>query len=234
VYAHIIALRAHPCFGAARIVLVPEANVGNDMQVLVDMLMARIPLEVLCETATSYGVFTTPTIPQAYANRVMRRLDDGSIFFHRSLVSANPNALDKTPEERAAKELKKFETQMRGFEKVPIKSKSLLRIMRYAFTGKGNRAGERDGSKTDDGVMAYLIGTYWSAYAELGQLIIRRNAGRLLAPESMASAPRALRAPDDRVFASMAAADLAGIEAAAAAASEARLTAAANKRARRV
>lgn len=208
---HIAALRAQPCFATARLVLVPEANLGNEAQLVCDLVLARIPgVEMVCQYEHAYGCWTTPTIPQAYVLRAMRRLDDGSVFFHRELVSANRWQAALPAAERARLALAAFKKQLYAFEKTPVRNKSLTRITRYAFSGKGNRAGERDGTKSDDLCMAWLIGTYWSAMSEIGRVWgVRGSATRLLVPEAMASASASgmAGAGDDRAFADAALGD---------------------------
>lgn len=204
------ALKAHPCFAGARIVLVPEANLGNEAQIVSDLLLARMPVEIVCQFRHAYGVWTSPTIPQAYVLRAIRRLDDGSIFFHHDLVSANPWQATLTAAERSRRAYDAFVKQLRAFERTPIRNKSLTRITRYAYSGKSNRAGELDGTKTDDLCMSWLLGTYWSAMAEIEHGIdrVRGASSRLLVPEAMASAPEPMRLDDDRAFASAALGDV--------------------------
>ena len=195
VSAHIRTLSARPCLASASFVLVPEANSGNTAQTLSARLVRALPnIGVACETPHAYGVWTHPTRPQAYVLRATRRLDENSVFFHRDLVSSNPFETRHSSAERARRARTEFERQLREFERIPIASKSLLSITRYAYSGKANLDSERDGSKTDDCVMSYLVGTYWSALVELGTVPIIGARERLLLPEESARVASNVRA----------------------------------------
>lgn len=181
------ALRAHASYRNAALFLVPEANLGNEAQYVTDDLIGMAGVEVVCQFDHAYGVFTTPTLPQAYAYRLQRKLDESAVAFRADLVAANPRQMNMTPARRAAAARDVFLRQLKLFQRTPIVPKSLLAKIRYAYSGKADKDGERTSSKKHDAIMAFMIGLYWSGEHMIGETFTRGAQRRLVVPD--ASAP---------------------------------------------
>lgn len=186
VRAHVRALRAHAAYRDAELWLVPEANLGNDAQMISDHLIAAgTGICVVCQHDHVYGVFTTPTTPQAYAYRLQRKLDEDGVAFRADLVAANPWQATSTPEQRAAVAKRLLLSQLRRFQRTPIVPRSLMSRVRYAYSGVADNDGTRNAGKKHDVVMALLIGLYWSGQHLIGQTAQSRGAtNRLVLPRA--------------------------------------------------
>jgi len=186
VASHVRALRAHACFRSARIVLLPEANLGNEAQEIAESLIGVFEnLEVVCDREDQYGVHTNPGSPEMYVRAFGSLLALGAVSYHSTLLTANPYADSKlTLEQRAKRVRGEFERQLRSFRRVPLLPKSLIARPRYAYTGKGDKDNQRSASMRDDLVMAALFGLYYAQQRVNGLMFRRGFDNRLLTAEA--------------------------------------------------
>ena len=167
--AHAAALRECACFRGARIILVPEANLGNEAQEISEMLVHLRGITVLCSTNKAYGVYTNPGTPAKYVFRVEEKLAEEAIIYHEPLVCGNP--FTNLPRAEGAKRARaEFERQMRSFRRVMTLPKSLSSRVRVAYSGKIGDGNTRTNRLRDDLCMAFLFGVYWS-----GQFLANRG-----------------------------------------------------------
>ena len=189
VHEHVAALRRTQCFAGSRIVLVPEANLGNEAQEISEHLLQTSGLTVLCQRDDSYGVYTTPGLPQKFVFRVDNLFAHEGVSYHGEVVTANPFANGSTRKDAAAAAKKEFERQLRSFRRIHILPKSLNGRVSMTFTGKADKDNKKSRSLKDDMCMAFLFGVYWSGQHK-GRLVKERaytsrfvrGDGKTLAP----------------------------------------------------
>jgi hypothetical protein len=182
--AHVHALRGHACFRDSHIVLVPEANLGNEAQEISESLIATPGLSVLCQTEHAYGILTSPGTPAMYVFRLADKLQDNALCYHEPLVTANPFVTNATQAERVRAARKEFERQLRSFRRIFILPKPLHSIVRVAYTGKADKDNQRTNRLRDDMAMALLFGVYWSGQHMAGLIGERGYTRRFSRPET--------------------------------------------------
>ena len=160
--AHVEALRRTQCFRDSRIVLIPEANLGNEAQEIADHMIETPALTVLCATEHCWGILTSPGTPAMYTSRIKEKLQEDALSYHSPIVTANPFVATGTPQERIVAVRKEFERQLRSFRALHVLNKSLVSIGKIAYTGKADKDGQRTNRLRDDMAMALLFGVFWS------------------------------------------------------------------------
>jgi hypothetical protein len=180
VVAHMRALRAVPCFVNARLVLVPEDNLGNEAQEIAEYaLQTVVGVAVVARTETRYGVRTDQNVKRAYVFRFSGALAQSGIRYHEPLVSANPFITNRSPKDRALAARAEFERQLRSFQQVTALAPSLTSMKRVVYTGKADQQKKNTASLKDDMVMAALLGLYWAGEAVRGAVAMKSYASRL-------------------------------------------------------
>lgn len=189
VNAHLTALRTHPCTRAATLVLVPEANLGNEAQEIAQSAIVTFPnLQVLCARENQYGIFTNPGSPQLYVASMTTLLAKQALLFHGAeLVTANP--YDSAPASERAKRMRlELERQLRAFRRVALLPRSLVALPRFSYTGKADRDNQRSATMRDDAVMALLFGVYYAEQHANRLLYVREYTSRLVSASDAAEA----------------------------------------------
>ncbi len=166
---HVRSIRATHCLSSAKIVLIPENNLGNEAQFVSDKLIKMPNITILCENDKSYGVMTSRGMPERYVYRTILKFGEQAIVYHRDVVTGNPYVLNKTDEQRRNLSKQEFERQLRCFRKIFVLPKSLTSSVRVANSGLADKDGQRSSSLRDDMCMAFLFGVYWSGQ-HLGDL----------------------------------------------------------------
>lgn len=164
-YKHIDALLAQRCFAQCRLMFIPEANLGDQAQLLSGVLLRRSLIgqcnaEIMCQFPNYYGVFTYPGDPERYVMRAREKLAEDGFFFHRDWVAANPYSL-LSPEALRAETMQTFQRQLHNFRATYIVPKSVQGRVRLVYTGKGDKDGKRTSGAKDDMAMALLLGYYY-------------------------------------------------------------------------
>lgn len=173
---HLEGLRAQPCFARSRIVLVPEANLGNDAQEVSEHVLSMAGVTVLSQKANAYGVYTSPGLPQMYVHSVDNLLAQNAISYHEPVVTVNPFLTGKSADEARAAARAEFERQLRSFRRVNLLPKALNSVVRASYSGKVDNDGQRTNRLKDDMCMALLIGVFWSGKHRAG-LVDERGYG---------------------------------------------------------
>lgn len=183
---HVRALRAHECFRTATIVLVPEANLGNEAQEIGESLIGAFEkLRVVCDRDDQYGIHTNPGSPQLFVRAVSSLFSHNAISYHRDIVSANPYTDSAvTNAQRVKKARNELEKQLRAFRRVSLLPKSLVSRSRYSYTGKADKDNQRSSSMRDDLVMALLFGIFFAQQRVNGLTFERGFDRRLLDAEA--------------------------------------------------
>jgi len=184
-YAHIDALQRQPCFRHCKLMFIPEANFGEQAQILSSYLLRRSALgmcnaEILCQYPQHYGVFTFPGDPQNYVFRLQQKLAEDGFFFHKDFVCANPfSKLSK--EALRTQTMQTFQRQMRGFRVTYKVSNSVQSYSRPIYSGKCDKDGKRTGRAKDDMCMALLFGYYYfTHHLSPNNLISSRSSRSML------------------------------------------------------
>jgi hypothetical protein len=188
-YAHIEALMKQSCFARYRLMLIPEANCGDQAQMLSGVLLRRSALgwcdaEVLCQKNNSYGVFTFPGDPERYVMRAREKLAEDGFFFHDQFVCANPYS-NLPPAALRAETLTTFQRQMKNFRATYVVPPSLLGRVRLVYSGKGDKDKKRTNRSKDDLAMALLFGYfYYTQYMSPYAIVTTRNAQNMFQIDS--------------------------------------------------
>lgn len=196
VATHLEALRATPCFSNSRIVVIPEANLGNEAQEIAEHVLNLAGVTVLTERDNAYGVYTSPGLPQMYVFSVDNLLAQNAISYHDPVITANPFLTKITSEEAAAATRAEFERQLRSFRRIHTLPKALNSSKRVSYTGKAGKDNQRTASLKDDMCMALLIGVFWSGKHRAGLIDERSYGSALLRPDGRTIAP-IVRPPTD-------------------------------------
>ena len=187
---HLDALRDTPCFARARIILVPEANLGNEAQEVAEHCIGMAGLTVLAEKGNYYGVWTQgPNIKSAYVFRVSDLLAHRGLRYHDPLVVANPFLTGATPDERRNEARREFERQLRSFRRIAMLPRSLGGRPRIHYTGKSDQDNTQTSRLKDDMCMALLFGVYWSGQHKNGMCPERGYNRQLVRPDGVTIAP---------------------------------------------
>lgn len=164
-YYHIEALMKQQCFARYKLMLIPEANYGDQAQMLAGVLLRRSALgwydgEVLCQKPHCYGIFTFPGDPERYVMRAREKLAQDGFHFHEHFVSANPYS-NLPPAALRAQTMQTFQRQISGFRASYMVPASLLGRVRLVYSGKGGQDNKRTDRAKDDMAMALLFGYYY-------------------------------------------------------------------------
>ena len=183
-YAHIDALLKQPCFHGYRFMLIPEANCGDQAQILSSALLRRTTLgwcnaEIMCQKDNCYGIFTFPGDPERYVMRAREKLAEDGFFFHDSFVCANPYS-NLPPAALRAETLQTFQRQMRSFRAIYVVTPSLLSRVRLVYSGKSDKDKKRTSRAKDDMTMALLFGYfYYTQYMSPYAIVATRSIGNM-------------------------------------------------------
>lgn len=180
-YAHLDALRADPQFHNCHFVIIPEANLGDQAQLLSQVLLRRYrDVTVMCEKSHCYGIFTKPGDPERYVLRMRDKLSEDGLFFHSKIVCANPYS-GATHKDKLAATMTEFRRQFYAFSAyhvVPVHIHSQVRLL---YSGKIGKEGKRDKHKKDDMLMALLFGYFnYLQYISPYNLISDRDSYSML------------------------------------------------------
>lgn len=157
--------------------LVLEANTGNEAQNVAKHCLRRFhDVDVLCQTSTAYGVFTSPGDPEKYVTRLQDKLAEDGIFYHNKIVCANPYATSKTAAQLYESTIKEFHRQLIAFRGIYIVPKNYNSRVSLVWTGKADKDGKRSNRTKDDMVMALLFGWYYATqYKSAHRLVEKRT-----------------------------------------------------------
>lgn len=164
------ALRSIECLRKVPIVLIPEANLGNEAQEVANALVRLPGVEVACEEQDIYGVFTKPGMPAKYVHEFEKVLEDDALFYHATVASEDYGAARK-----------EFERQLRSFRKFYELPKSLRSTVRVEYSGKIDNEKKRSSRLKDDMVMALLMAVYWSRQLRANNIMTRNYLKRFMA-----------------------------------------------------
>ena len=162
--AHVDGLRRHGCTRHARVIVVPERNLGSFAQDVSESLVQMIGVTVLSPVNEDvYGVRTLPGMREPYAFHLRSALRQRSITLHRDLVCENPLAsANERREDRVKRTLAEFERQLRGFQCVVRMSNVPTARTSITFTGKVDRDKRASRRFRDDMVLTLMIGMFYS------------------------------------------------------------------------
>lgn len=189
VAAHLEGLRATECFRQSRIVLVPEANLGNEAQEVTEHVLEMAGLTVLSQRDDAYGVYTSPGLPRMYVFRFGDLLAHDAVSYHAEMVTVNPFQTGVSPADRRAGARREFERQLRSFRRIHLLPKALSSRVSVAFTGKADKDNQRTNRLKDDMCMALLFGVYWSGQHKNGLVQERGYGQRFVRPDGVPIAP---------------------------------------------
>ena len=165
VRAHIAGLQAHECTRHARIVFIPENNLGNAAQDVSEDIVQLPGVEVMMhEGASAYGVKTLPHMREAYVAQLTAALHQRSISLHEPLVCENPFVTNTSRAQRTKTALEEFTRQLRSFQFVVTMPTYATSRVRVAYSGKVNREKQTSSQFRDDMVMALLIAMYYGMH----------------------------------------------------------------------
>lgn len=183
-YAHIEALMRQPCFARYKLMLIPEANCGDQAQLLSSVLLRRSALgwcdgEVLCQKSNCYGIFTFPGDPERYVMRAREQLAQDGFHFHDKFVCANPFS-NLPPQALRAETMQTFQRQLTSFRAAYMVPASLMGRVRMVYSGKGGKDNKRTNRAKDDMVMALLFGFYYyTQYISPYAIVTTRSAANM-------------------------------------------------------
>jgi len=207
VRAHVEALRASECFRESELVIIPEANLGNEAQLVAYDLVHYTNLNIIQQYSGKYGIFTVPGSRAEYVLRLSRKFNEHAVMYHDTVVAANPfTAPSMSGRQRLAKVKAEFERQLAMFERVPRTSKNLKTANEVLYSGVANNEGERVSTKREDLAMAMAFGYYWATQYDEHLVAARSARDRFLLPHelpraSAASNVAAVAAPSVPAFA---------------------------------
>lgn len=181
-YAHVAAIQRQQHFAECTIMLILEANLGNEAQHCAKYMLRRHPrVEVLCQKEHAYGVYTSPGDPERYVHTLQERLNVRGVKFHNQLVCANRYNKQTTPEQMLEKTKREFMRQLSAFRAVHSVPTSLGAAVRILYTGKAGPDGRRSSRLKDDMCMALLFGLYYCLRLHAPQrLVTVRNRNNML------------------------------------------------------
>lgn len=186
-YHHLDALRRQPCFHNCRFMLIPEANLGDQAQLLAQVSLRRYrDVDVLCEKTHCYGVFTKPGDPERYVMRLRDKLAEKGLFFHDKLVCVNPYQQGVSAKNKLEMVMKEFQRQLVSFRAIHIVPANLSSRVRMVYSGKADKDNKRSNRSKDDMCMALLFGYfYYTQYASKHNLVGVRDSHSMLRLETM-------------------------------------------------
>lgn len=202
-YAHIDALRAQPCFARCKLMLIPEANYGDQAQIMSQIMLRRsarglCDAEIMCQYSHCYGIYTSPGDPERYVLRAREKLAEDGFFLHDTIVSTNPYA-NKPKSEILADTLREFKRQMSSFRAIYIVPTSLQARVRMVYSGKADKDNKRSNRSKDDMCMALLFGYfYYTQFMAPHALVTSKNSQGMFHIDASADAMHRLgRRRDD-------------------------------------
>ncbi len=180
-------LRQQRCFRDARIVFIPEANLGNDAQYVSKMVLRHVrAASILCAEPDKYGVYTTPGCPERYVLRLNERLYEKAVHYHQPLLCVKTaDERDDAPPisdaDRAQIARAELEEQLGRFRKVWLATESAGQRVGVRYTGKVGHDGKRSRRLRDDGAMSLMLGFYWYGQSLIpGRMVLRTRNNQLL------------------------------------------------------
>lgn len=185
-YAHLDAFRRKPEFHNCRIMIIPEANLGDQAQLLAQVVLRRYrDVDVLCEKSHCYGVFTKPGDPERYVMRMRDKLSEDGLFFHETIVCANPYLSHMSASERLALTMAEFKRQLLSFRAIHVVPASLTSRIRIIYSGKADKDNKRSRQAKDDMAMALLFGYFnYVQFVSPHQLVSKRDSYSMLRLET--------------------------------------------------
>jgi len=165
VRAHVRALREVPCLANANVVMLLEANLPSEAQLLGREFVRWAGVTVPSCGAREYGVWTTNEIKTMCALRLGDKLAAGALRYHAPFVAANPftrpseNAAGTA---RATEARRELERQLRSFQRIALLPRSLHGAVRHVLTGKADKDHQQSARMKDDLCLALLLAVYWS------------------------------------------------------------------------
>lgn len=164
-FAHVDALMRQQCFARYKLMLIPEANCGEQAQELSRVMLLRSAMgwcdtDILCQKDDCYGIFTFPGDPERYVMRMREHMAQDGFFFHDNFVCANPYS-NLPPATKRAETLQTFRRQLSSFRAAYTVPSSLTGRVRLVYSGKGGKDNKRTNRAKDDLVMALLFGYYY-------------------------------------------------------------------------
>jgi hypothetical protein len=196
--AHIKALREHPCFREARIVLIPEANLANEAQIVSRHVFDHCGrgVYVAVQHAGVYGVNTNGVTRPLYVRDFKGKLDESAIRYHDRMVCANParEARGESYSVRLAAAKREYEQQVATF-RVGDHVPESMRQQRSRWYGAADNNGRRSERLRDDMAMAGMMALHWSGQLRIGQIIMVDKRGQYepVVPRSRAPYPSLAR-----------------------------------------
>ena len=181
-YAHLDALRRMEQFRDCRFLLVPEANLGDQAQLLAQMALRRYrDVDVLCQHSECYGIFTKPGDPEKYVARMRNKFSEDGVFFNDKIVSVNPYRTNATNKQRVDAVMTEFKRQLVAFRAIHIVPAALTGQVRVIYSGKADKDNKRSNRSKDDMVMAFLFGYYYyGQYTGPLTLVNKRDSHNML------------------------------------------------------
>lgn len=182
--AHIAALRANPCFASARIVFIPECNLGAEGRVIAERLIDR-GVHVACQKPTDYGIRTLKGSKRDYVSRLLSALELNSVRYHDKLIAANPFRIAQgiSPEQVLAETKREFEDQLSRFSahlKTPKQASG--GEVSVIYSGKIDPQGRHSSRMRDDLALAMLMAAWASGQVIANQFTVLAYDRRLQAP----------------------------------------------------
>jgi hypothetical protein len=181
------AIRKQPFFRDCRFMLIPEANLGDQAQLLAQISLRRYrDVDVLCQKTHCYGVFTNPGDPERYVNSMRNKLAEDGLFFHDKLVCVNPYQTNMNAKQKLENVLKEFKRQMFSFRMIHLVPKGLGSRVKIVYTGKADKDNQRTNRTKDDLCMALLIGYFnYTRYTSNHNLVSKRDSYSMLRLEAI-------------------------------------------------
>lgn len=181
-YAHMDALRRQPFFHGCRFMIIPEANLGDQAQLLAQVSLRRYrDVDVLCEKSHCYGVFTKPGDPERYVNAMRNKLAEDGLFFHDKVVCVNPFQTNMSAKQKLEAVMKEFKRQLFSFRMIHLVPKGLGSRVKVVYTGKADKDNQRTNRTKDDLCMALLFGYFnYTRYTSNHNLVNKRDSYSML------------------------------------------------------
>lgn len=185
-YDHLAALRRQPFLQNCRFMLIPEANLGDQAQLLAQVALRRFrDVDVMCDTQGCYGIFTRPGQPEKYVFRMRDKLAERGLFFHNKMVCVNPYQPNLTAAQKLEKAVREFKRQLVAFRAIHIVPASLRSRVQLIYSGKADKDNKRSNRAKDDMCMALLFGYYYyTQYISLNNLVNTRDSYNMLRLEA--------------------------------------------------
>ena len=161
---HLRGVARHPCAQHARVVFIPERNLGDFAQQVSEYVIDNMPAVTVMahENAAGYGVRTAPHMRTAYATELDNLLRKRALTIHGApLVCESPYSRAPDRESRTQATLAEFERQMRGFQCVVRVPRTPSARITVTHTGKVNPDKQTSSHFRDDLVLALMIAVFY-------------------------------------------------------------------------